>query len=102
MWQDDCAAFAQRHLLSEKQARQFQCTAEHLQPRSLGGTLRVENIAAACWCCNQRRGRLRVPADPDMFRAYARRRCGAGKWHSRLPAGTPNKSFKPAPIRDTT
>ncbi|WP_254782667.1 HNH endonuclease, partial [Lysobacter sp. yr284] len=31
------------------------CTAEHLIARHEGGRNRRENIAAACWLCNQRR-----------------------------------------------
>lgn len=32
-------------------------TIEHKQARMKGGTDRVDNLAAACWHCNQHRGR---------------------------------------------
>ena len=99
MWLVDRNTFAERHGLSGRQALQFQCTAEHLQPRSLGGTLCVGNIAAACLCCNQRRGRLGEPEDPDVFRRRVQKRCKVNKWHSCFPVGAPNNSFKPKPLR---
>ncbi len=97
MWLNDCVAFAKRHGLSIKQARQFQCTAEHLRPRSAGGTLRLSNIAAACWYCNRHRG---CRSDLASFRQRVQTRCSAGKWHSSFPAGAPNRSFKPNPPRN--
>lgn len=96
MWLDDCAIFAKRHGLSVKQARQFQCTAEHLRPRSAGGTLRLSNIAAACWYCNRHRG---CRSDLASFRQRVQKRCRAGKWHAIFPVGAPNRSFKPNPPR---
>lgn len=37
-----------------------QTTAEHLIPRSMGGTNRHENIVAACNSCNGKRGNMPV------------------------------------------
>ncbi|WP_425481963.1 HNH endonuclease [Lysobacter panacisoli] len=93
MWLRDCAAFARVHGLSRKQARQFECTAEHLLPRSAGGTLRLDNVAAACRCCNWRRGRLPVLIAPEAFRRHVQERCKVGKWHSTLPA-RPHKDHR--------
>ncbi len=33
-------------------------TIEHVLPKALGGTLKRENIKAACWTCNNQRGML--------------------------------------------
>ena len=99
MWLADPSHFATMHALSTGQARQFRCTLEHLLPRSAGGTLRLTNVVAACWCCNQRRGRLPTTESPDAFRRRVQRRCKLGKWHSNFPAGAPNNSFKPSPLR---
>ncbi len=60
----------------------FLCTAEHVLPKSLGGKTNRANIAAACQCCNKRRGNLK---DSVQFSQHVRRRCKAGKWHSIFP-----------------
>lgn len=43
-------------------------TAEHLQPRSLGGRSTRENIAAACLWCNSRRPKMSMDGPPPKKR----------------------------------
>ncbi|WP_394540206.1 HNH endonuclease [Lysobacter enzymogenes] len=57
-----------------------QCTAEHLIARHEGGRSTRENIAAACWLCNQRRHRRRRPLSPDAFRELVAERIAKGRW----------------------
>jgi hypothetical protein len=40
MWLDSADSFAKHHGISVKQARHFQCTAEHLKARQEGGLLK--------------------------------------------------------------
>ena len=61
MWQDSAESFAKLHGITVKQARHFQCTAEHLQARQDGGRDVRENIAAACIRCNKLRHRPKKP-----------------------------------------
>ncbi len=64
IWRDDCPAFAADHRLTHRQARQRQCTAEHLVARYDGGRDTRANIAAACRECNATRHRRKVPLPP--------------------------------------
>lgn len=52
-------------------AHELRCTAEHLVPRSNGGTDRLENIAAACARCNHTRHRRKRPPPPRKRAAEA-------------------------------
>lgn len=75
--------FARKHNLTTTQAKQLRCTAEHLTPRSEGGSDSEANIAAACITCNWRRharpvARVLLPAS---YRDYVRRRLARGGWH---------------------
>jgi hypothetical protein len=36
--------------------KQADATVDHITPKSRGGALHIENVAIACWDCNQRRG----------------------------------------------
>lgn len=36
-------------------------TLEHIKPKSLGGSDKIENLALACACCNQKRGNSLLP-----------------------------------------
>jgi len=74
MWQDNADKFSVRHGISCRMARQFQCTAEHLIPRSAGGRTTRTNIVAACLHCNQTRSRKRRPPDPAQWRSIQGRR----------------------------
>ena len=55
MWQENPESFAQKQGVTLAQARQLQCTAEHLVPKEDGGGPNQKNIVAACRFCNSRR-----------------------------------------------
>ena len=93
MWLDDPGAFAKRHGLTSKQSRQFMCTLEHLLPRCRGGTICQANVAAACLCCNKKRGRLLVVASPEAFRRRVQSRCMKGKWHAAFPVKNDERRY---------
>lgn len=86
MWRDTPEAFARRHGLSLRQARYFQCTAEHLVARQDGGRDTPSNIAAACQRCNQRRHKRKDVPEPQEYKALVEKRLSKGGWHP-LPAG---------------
>jgi len=81
MWQKNIVEFAARHGISEREARRFQCTAEHLTARQDGGTNAPENIAAACLHCNLGRQRRRAALSSEDYRRLVVRRIKHGKWH---------------------
>lgn len=82
MWTDDCVAFANRYRLSVRLARLLQCTAEHLQAQRDGGRDSLDNIAAACRCCNHRRhARRGKPPTPEAYREFVRGRVSRKAWH---------------------
>jgi len=64
-------------------AHELRCTAEHLVPRSNGGTDRLENIAAACARCNHTRHRRKRPPPPLEYQRQVARRVAAGRWHQK-------------------
>jgi 5-methylcytosine-specific restriction endonuclease McrA len=67
--------------VSNALSQRFQCTAEHLVPRSEGGRDAAENIVAACMFCNRTRHRV---SKALTWRAYAdrvARRVAAKRWH---------------------
>ena len=81
MWIDDCASHAQRYGITVRQARQLECTAEHLIACRDGGGSNSANVAAACLTCNRRRHARRHPKCADQYQAFVRRRISRGKWH---------------------
>ena len=81
MWLGEPDDFARQYGLTRRQARSFQCTAEHLTARCDGGSDTASNIVAACRHCNTTRHRRRVPLDPVTYRHYVRRRLAKGRWH---------------------
>jgi hypothetical protein len=81
MWLTDLDAFRARYGLTKPLALQLKCTAEHLQARSEGGTNARENIAAACWLCNQRRHQRRHPPCAEKYRSLVQQRIARGRWH---------------------
>lgn len=81
MWLTDLGGFRVRYKLSKSQALQLKCTAEHLEARSDGGTDSPENVAAACWLCNQRRHRRRRAPCPEVYRRLVQQRIARGRWH---------------------
>lgn len=85
MWQDSPESFAKLHGITVKQARHFQCTAEHLLARQDGGADRKVNIAAACMRCNQLRHARKVAMPPEQYQCHVQERVRKGGWHvSRL------------------
>ncbi len=80
MWTRQAEDFARRLRISLRQARWFECTAEHLTPRSEGGSAKRENIAAACRMCNRQRHLRRKAPSPEAFKELVRERMAAGRW----------------------
>ncbi len=81
MWQESAKSFAKLNGMTVMQARDFQCTAEHLVARQDGGRDVARNIAAACFLCNQRRHHMRVPLEPEKYQKHVREHVKKGKWH---------------------
>lgn len=82
MWRGTPEPFARLHGISLKQARQLQCTAEHLLARQDGGKNGVSNIVAACWACNQRRHKRKCAPEPAEYRELVQGRLRCGGWHA--------------------
>ena len=81
MWLSDPSQFAAEHKITVKQARRFQCTAEHLCARKNGGGDVASNIAAACRFCNLHRHSRKADLTPEQFHVHVRARIERGKWH---------------------
>lgn len=81
MWDSEPENFSQRFAVGVAQLWRFQCTAEHLVPRELGGRDTRDNIVAACAYCNRQRHRPKRVRDPIEHRAHVQRRLGRGRWH---------------------
>src|SRR3546814_19111207 len=79
MWTTDSAKFAKIYQVSNKQARWRQAKAEHLIPRSKGGSDRRVNIVEACLFCNSHRHRAQLALDADTFREKVKIGRGAGR-----------------------
>ncbi|MBO9741423.1 HNH endonuclease [Xanthomonas axonopodis pv. begoniae] len=62
-----------------------------------GGKDTRENIAAACWTCNQRRHRRKKLLTPEAFKALVRRRVAAGKWWPSTDSATAKRSYRVKP-----
>ena len=60
--------------ITEKQAKSLKCTAEHLIPRSEGGSDRPSNIVAACLHCNSTRHKRKIPPSPGRYLSLVRSR----------------------------
>lgn len=86
MWQDSPESFAKLHGITVKQARHFQCTAEHLLARQDGGADSKSNIAAACIRCNQLRHARKVAMPPEKYQCHVQKRVRKGGWHVARPA----------------
>ncbi|WP_228323392.1 HNH endonuclease [Xanthomonas dyei] len=85
--------------LSPRCSRYSQCTAEHLLAQQEGGKDTRENIAAACWTCNQRRHRRKKLLTPEAFKALVRRRLAAGKWWPSAGSANAKDSYRKKPDR---
>jgi hypothetical protein len=81
MWQENVEAFAKARGYTSAQANLLRCTAEHLTSRESGGTDTPANVAAACWYCNSRRHRRKLPLPPDLYRRHVISRVRKGGWH---------------------
>jgi len=81
MWLTDRESFQAQYDITAEHVCRLKCTAEHLVARCDRGTNAPNNIAAACWWCNQRRHRLPKPPDPKTYRRYVRRHVVTGRWH---------------------
>ncbi len=81
MWLDDPTAFAHKFKITHKQAKLFQCTAEHLKAKQDGGKDNESNILAACHYCNQNRHKHKSPKDPISYKQYVKNRLEKGKWN---------------------
>ncbi len=80
MWLKTPEVFANKFKLTERQAKFYQCTAEHLVPRQVGGRDNLNNIAAACKYCNQHRHRLKSVLSPDKYQRYVQTKVNQKKW----------------------
>ena len=82
MWLADPVDFAAKQSITFKQARRFQCTAEHLCARKNGGSDTAANIVAACLFCNRHRHMRKAELTPEQFQFHVRKRVARGRWHS--------------------
>jgi 5-methylcytosine-specific restriction endonuclease McrA len=84
VWLSDIAAFSTRYSLTTRQARWFQCTAEHLTARQDGGGDSTDNIAAACLFCNRGRHQRKTPKSVSDYLHYVQSRIARGGWNMPL------------------
>jgi hypothetical protein len=84
MWERNPDQFASTHGITPKQARWLRCTAEHLEPKSEGGSNAAGNIVAACLHCNRTRHRAHKPLASHAYLRLVRSRVARGRW---LPNG---------------
>ncbi|WP_277374865.1 HNH endonuclease [Pseudomonas sp. AA-38] len=92
MWLDSAESFAIQHGITVKQARHFQCTAEHLQARQDGGRDVPGNIAAACIRCNQLRHKRKKPMPAEKYLQHVVKRVSKGGWHPLPKSATCQRS----------
>jgi len=81
IWLSNPQAFAHQYNITSKQAKHFQCTAEHLIARQDGGKDDPTNIVAACHFCNQKRHQRKSAKDPIPYKLYVTKRVIKRKWH---------------------
>lgn len=80
MWESSPDSFAATHEITRAQARNFQCTAEHLHAKCDGGKDSAFNIVAACFRCNNRRHKCTRPLDAIAYKERVRNAMARGKW----------------------
>jgi hypothetical protein len=80
MWQEKPNKFAKKHLISNRDARNLQCTAEHLIARCDGGNDKKSNIVAACLFCNQKRHERKKPLSLPQYKEHVTNRINKGRW----------------------
>ena len=83
MWLSDDDAFSKRFCIRRRQARTYQCTAEHLVEKQRGGKGGT-NIVAACRYCNslRHRGRQDRARSPQVWRTRVQTLVAKGKWRT--------------------
>ncbi|MGE0115886.1 MAG: HNH endonuclease [Steroidobacteraceae bacterium] len=81
MWTRNPLAFATQYAITTDQAKQFQCTAEHLVAHQDGGKNADTNIVAACRFCNGHRHRKKNAPSPEIHRLRVRQRMANKRWH---------------------
>ena len=81
MWVSEPENFSHRFAIRHAHLWRFQCTAEHLVPREIGGRDTRENIVSACAYCNRQRHRPKRVRDPVQHRAHVLRQLAQGRWH---------------------
>lgn len=94
MWIDAKSNFADQHDISEKKAKWFQCTAEHLTARCDGGNDSQKNIVAACKFCNKIRHQAKKPLCPSDYKTKVKKRLSKGRWNSVLFSRIEGKSLR--------
>ena len=80
MLQGEVMAFLTKHCVSKRQAKLLQCTAEHMTPKSQGGTNSHSNIVAACFFCNHARHARSQPLDTLAYKRFVQHRVARGRW----------------------
>lgn len=81
MWSHSLPEFASKYGLTVGQAKELQCTGEHLAARQDGGDASNSNIVAACEFCNQHRDRRKNPLPPEPYKKRVNARMSQGRWH---------------------
>ena len=74
MWVENPDEFVIKYKITKRQAKFYQCTAEHLLPRKDGGKDSLSNIAAACKYCNQQRHKSKLSLSPVKYQAYVQKK----------------------------
>ena len=81
MWAESPDELTSQYSITRKQARLLQCTGEHLEPHSMGGSARADNIVAACRYCNEQRHRRKTVPSPGDFCTFVISRLAKDRWH---------------------
>jgi 5-methylcytosine-specific restriction endonuclease McrA len=91
MWTKCADAFASAHRITVAQAKQFQCTGEHLVALQDGGTNSESNVVAACRFCNVHRHHRRPAHAPSPwdYKQQVQRQMTKGRWFGARVLKTP-------------
>ncbi|MFK7829412.1 MAG: HNH endonuclease [Congregibacter sp.] len=81
MWNESPHELTSRYAISSGQAQHLQCTGEHLERHSTGGSSGSKNIVAACLYCNQTRHKRNIDLPPVSYKKHVRNRLSKGAWH---------------------
>lgn len=87
MWLKSVQELLSRFSISPKQARLLQCTGEHLEAHSEGGSSSQKNIVAACWFCNTKRNAGKKNRAPDQHKNHVTHRLLRGASHGLILSG---------------